>query len=513
MMKVPNPRRSTSGSALSVVVITSALLMVTTGIVLTSSLNRRKVVTESSVWEEALVAAEAGIHEAAAQLETGLTQNALPANDALTGAGQTFTFTLSHAGGDSSIASVTYTLRRNDITIAGMSRPYYSIISTGTVLVPASRNLSSDSRDVVLRKLDMVTKNGAPVGTVKATRTIEAWAKPVYSYDAALRTEGLITLNNYKIFVDSFNSNDPSRSLTGGLPSETVGFFNIAPFNMMLANIATNSQFISAGDATIYGDAMTNGGTVGGTTGIQGLIRDDYYEPLAPVYAPTWASTVTPGVLSGKNGNQTVTNIKTAVTIRGGSPSSPARYVVDSIALAGSNDVVTFDFGINGNNGAVDPTRNSVELYVRGDLTTKGGGTTSLDSGSVVVVKGVNVKIWVLGNIDFTGNGMTNNNSLASSFAVYGVNAPTVPASQDVKLAGNSRFFGTIYAPAANLKLAGGGSDGTFVGALTGKTAFLNGNTKIRYDEALGGTGVITRFVLGSWYEDTKKVGTFTGAF
>jgi hypothetical protein len=150
---------------------------------------------------------------------------------------------------------------------------------------------------------------------------------------------------------------------------------------------------------------------------------------------------------------------------------------------------------------------------VRGDFTTKGGGQTSLDSGSIVIPKGINVKIWVLGNVDFSGNGMTNNNGLASTLSIYGVNAPTAPASQTVKLAGSSRFFGTIYAPGADLKLAGGGSDGTFVGALAGKTAYLNGNTSIRYDEALSGSGIITRFVLSSWFEDTKNSGSFSGTF
>jgi len=489
----------------------STLLMVITGVVITTTMNRRKVVTESSVWEEALVAAESGIHRGSAQLEMALAQNSIPANGA-TGAGQSFTFTLPHVGSDSGTATVTYTITRSDATSGGMGRPYYSIISTGTVVIPASKTLSSDSRDVALRKLNMVTKGGTAVNTMTATRTIEAWAKPIYSYDAALRTNKLITLNNFKIFVDSFNSNDPSRSLTGGLPSNTVGFFNIAPFNLMLANIATNSQFISAGDATIYGDAMTNGGTVGGSSNILGQIRDDYYEIFAPVYPPDWAGSVTPGIPSGKNGNQTVTQIKAAATLRGGTPASPARYIVDSVSLAGTNDVLTFDYGINGNNGTNDLTKNSIELYVRGDITTKGGGQTSLDSGSIVIVKGVKVKVWVLGSMDFGGNGMTNNNAIASTFSVYGVNAPTAPTGQTYKLSGNARFYGTVYAPSADIKLAGGGSDGTFVGSLTGNSAFLNGNTNIRYDEALSGQGMLSRFVLTAWHEDTKTSGSFPGS-
>jgi hypothetical protein len=121
------------------------------------------------------------------------------------------------------------------------------------------------------------------------------------------------------------------------------------------------------------------------------------------------------------------------------------------------------------------------------------------------------VKLWILGNATFAGNGVANNNGIAAAFALYGVNAPTAPASQTITLAGTPRFFGTVYAPAADIKLGGGGSDGTFVGNIVGKSAFLNGHTKIRYDEALGGTGLIKRFEVVTWFEDTKKQGSFPG--
>jgi hypothetical protein len=61
------------------------------------------------------------------------------------------------------------------------------------------------------------------------------------------------------------------------------------------------------------------------------------------------------------------------------------------------------------------------------------------------------------------------------------------------------------------LKFAGGGSSGEFVGSFTGKSAFLNGTTQIRYDEALAGSGRISSFKIAAWFEDVKKTGTFTG--
>jgi hypothetical protein len=46
-----------------------------------------------------------------------------------------------------------------------------------------------------------------------------------------------------------------------------------------------------------------------------------------------------------------------------------------------------------------------------------------------------------------------------------------------------------------------------------GKNAYLNGRAEIRYDEALGGLGLITGFKVASWFEDTKSAGTFDGTF
>jgi hypothetical protein len=385
-----------------------------------------------------------------------------------------------------------------------MSRPYYSIVSTGTVSLPGGRSISNNQRDIILRKLNLANSGSARA----ATRTIEAWAKPVYTTDAALRTNLSITLNNHNIYVDSFNSSDPNRSLTGGLPGTTMGQFNVAPYNMMLANIATNSQFIAAGQATIYGDALTNGGVVNGASGVQGEIRDDYYEPMAPVYPPTWANSVTPGVqVPTGNGSSTKssTTIKSAVTLTGGTQANPAYYIVDSVSLSGSSDVITFA-------PAKNSTTGYTELYVRGDFTTKGGGTTSTDSGSIVIMPGVQVKLYILGSGTFSGNGVSNQNGLSANFSLYGINAPTATSGQSFTFAGKTTFYGTVYAPGADLQLAGGGSNGIFVGSLAGNTAFLNGNTQITYDEALGTQGLITRFQLTSWFEDTKKQGSFTGA-
>jgi hypothetical protein len=521
-MKIRNDSQSRTASALIAAIITITILGILAGSLVVNVNNRRITVSQASAWQEALAAAEAGVHQGIAQLEQGLAQNSLPLagpspiawSSPFPNGTATSTSTrvyLDHAGEGPSGPSnsyADYTLTLNENTTQTIPRPYYCILSVGTVGLPGGKSLSMDSADAVLRKLNLQS------ATRTATRTIEAWVKPVYTTQSPLKTDQAIDLNNHNIFVDSFNSTDPNRSVNGapdardanGHLMTNIGQFDAPNFNVPLAaNIATNSPFANIGNASVYGDVLTNGGvtdgngaTVTSISNVKGQIISDYYEPIEPIYAPQWS-------------NATVINsVNNSKTFTGGTSTNSARYQVGTIASIGNIKLsggkqVTFDFG--NTNGTSDPSKNYIELYVTGDFTTRGSGTTD---GSVVIVNGVNVKIYVAGNLNFSGNGLINYNNVASSLEIYGISPPD-GTTQTFTLAGNSDFYGTVYAPGADLKLAGGGSSGEFVGSFTGKSAFLNGTTQIRYDEALAGSGRISSFKIAAWFEDVKKTGTFTG--
>jgi hypothetical protein len=515
-MKLRSNSQSRTASALVAVIITITILAILAGSLVMNVNNRRMTFSQASAWQEALAAAEAGAHQGIAQLEQGLAQNSLPlAGPSPFPSGTISTSTtvyLNHAGEGPSGPSNSYAeyiLTYNSYS-DGVNpvKPYYCIVSKGTVGLPGGKSLSMDSADAVLRKLNLRT------ATRTATRTIEAWVRPVYTTQGPLKTDQPINLNNHNIFVDSFDSKDLTRSVNG-LPDArdsnghlltNIGQFDAPNFNVPLsANISTNSPFANIGNATVYGDVLTNGGatdangaTVTNTSNVMGQIINDYYEPLDPIYAPQW---------SGATISNSVNNSK---TYTGGSATNPARYQVGTVASIGNirlsgGKQVTFDFGTT--MGSPDPSKNYIELYVTGDFTTRGSGATD---GSVVIVNGVNVKIYVAGNLNFSGNGLVNYNNKASSLEIYGI-SPTDGTAQTFTLAGNSDFYGTVYAPGADLKLAGGGGSGEFVGSFTGKSAFLNGTTQIRYDEALAGSGRISSFKIAGWFEDVKKTGTFTG--
>jgi hypothetical protein len=505
-MKIRNDSQSRTASALVAVIITITILALLASSLVVNVNNRRMTVSQASAWQEALAAAEAGVHQGIAQLEQGLAQNSLPA----TSTSQTTVY-LNHAGEGPSNSRADYALTYNGYG-GNPVKPYYCIVSTGMVVLPGGKSLSMDSRDSVLRKLNINYNLWNSKRT--ATRTIEAWLKPVYTTQGPLKTDQPINLNNHNIFVDSFNSTDPTRSVNGlpdalGLNGHlltNIGQFDAPNFNVPLsANISTNSQFANIGNATVYGDVLTNGGatdangaTVTNTSNVKGEIINDYYEPLEPIYAPQWSDATVSG------------SVNNSKTYTGGTLASPARYQVGTVASIGNirlsgGKQVTFNFGTTG--GIPDLSKNYIELYVTGDFTTRGSGSTD---GSVVIVNGVNVKIYVAGDLNFSGNGLVNYNNKASSLEIYGI-SPTDGTTQTFTLAGSSDFYGTVYAPGADLKLAGGGGSGEFVGSFTGKSAFLNGTTQIRYDEALDGTGRISSFKIAAWFEDVKKTGTFTG--
>ena len=493
-MNQNKPSKNKDASALVAVIITIAILSLLASTFVSNVNNRRMTLSQGSTWQEALGAAEAGAHQGIAQVEQGVFQNSLPASTGPGPATPSNTVTLSHGGEGSTTVTANYSLTRTDVSLGGIQQPYYRIVSTGTVGLPGSKSLSMDSRDAVLRKLNL------QASTRTATRTVEAWLQPIYSVTSqGLRTDQAISLNNHNIFVDSFDSTTLARSYGGVLPGQPypagnqnsgMGYYNVAPYNFLAANISTNSDSLSGGNAYIYGDAYTNGGTletVVGTGNLQGQLYDDYYQPMPPVYAPQW------NVSSGGQ-------VKKSTTFTGGTSASPAQYIVSAISVSGQTQI-TFDFGNTGGNP--DPSKKYVQMYVTGNVSTKGSGTQG--DGSIVIVNGVNVTMYVGGNVDLSGNGLVNNNSAAASFSLYGIN-PTAPATQEFKLGGSATFYGTVYAPGAALVLGGGGNGGQFVGSLAGKTASLVGNVQIRYDESLGNSQkILTSFKIAAWFEDSSK--------
>jgi hypothetical protein len=105
------------------------------------------------------------------------------------------------------------------------------------------------------------------------------------------------------------------------------------------------------------------------------------------------------------------------------------------------------------------------------------------------IESGASVRLYVNAP-DVTLSGTVNKNLRAESFMYYGL-----PGNHDVSLKGNGSFTGVLFAPSAQLKIGGGGSDEIdFLGAIIADIVTVNGKMTFHFDEAvmrLGSRGFI----------------------
>src|SRR5437773_8125729 len=146
-MKIRSNSQSRAGSAIIAVIITITILALLASSFVVNVNNRRMTVSQASAWQEALAAAEAGVHQGIAQLEQGLAQNSLPLagptpinwssipnwdSTSKSVSGPTTPVTLTHAGEGSVTSTADYTLTLNEyipLNNSQIPKPYYCIVS------------------------------------------------------------------------------------------------------------------------------------------------------------------------------------------------------------------------------------------------------------------------------------------------------------------------------------------------------------------------------------------------
>ena len=350
---------------------------------------------------------------------------------------------------------------------------WYRVRSIGYSEVPGGRVLAGNPLDVELRKLDFRVdhRTQTPVTTPQASRLVEAIVKPVGAFRLALLSDDRIDMNNLNIVVDSYDSRDATKSTNG---------FYVPAKRQENGDIASNGPLIDVGNAHIYGDASTNNGQVLRASNVTGEIRDDFYQQLFPVAAPSMSPS--PGTPSS------VTNTTTVAA----SPGAPTMVILSQINLSGPK---TFRI-----TGAADRSPTFAQILVNGDVDLSGQAQIILDPG-------VHVRMFVKGDGDFTGNGVANPND-PLNFQLYGVqrlpDASGVISRGAFKVAGNGGFRGAVYAPNYDINMVGGGYADSIFGAFVGYTINMTGVQSVHYDEAMGEGGLIADFRVVSWFEDAR---------
>jgi hypothetical protein len=450
---------------------------------------RYRQVHQNASWQESLLLAEAGIDMAINELRKGLY------DPQVAWAGWTTGQALEQPNGnpaDPSTSPLYYTsnviIRQGEggqrswtkVSVDGPSslldsrgEQWYRVRSLGVAELSGGSVVAGDKTDLGFRKFDLRFdhRTGAAVATPQATRMIEAVIKPVGAFRTALFGVSTVDLNDRNIVVDSYDSRDPAKS--------TNNFYDPAK-RQENGHIATNGQIIDAGDAFIYGDVSTNGGTIFNPDNVTGEIRTDFYQEVFAVRPPNvTADAGTPTQIIGD-------------AIIDAQADVPSQFRFSQIQLPGE--------GVLRIRGAADGSPTYAQIVVTGDISVVGLGQIVLDPG-------VYVRIFVGGDTDLTGNGVLNPNS-PLNLQIYGLDRPVNPDGSpqfpgSMKISGNGGFRGTVYAPNYNVELLGGGTDDSLYGAFIGLTVRMTGVQSVHYDEALGDGGLISDYKVVSWFEDT----------
>jgi type II secretory pathway pseudopilin PulG len=502
------------GSILVVALVVIAVLAAVGGFVLESATRKYHNLHQAQAWQEAIQAAESGVDLAVASLKatissgtnasaawdgwltptdpkvtgdpvlSALASSALSTVDVVNpipGGVQIYpelSVTQPDTAGNARLRTVVIVDSPPSLVLTNSDTrryQYYRVRSYGTADVPGPSRASEQKADTYLRRVSLQWDRWTqqPVAAPQATRAVEAVVQPVAAFEAALLGDAMVDLNNHNILIDSYDS--------------TVATYEDTPVKGSNGDVATNGSLVKAGDAEIHGDVATYGGITTGTSGITGEIRDDFYKELESVKEPNWATF-----------DNSISQVTSAQVLQSSpDPNAPSRYKLDRIRLSGnSSEVLTFMSGTT-----TPPERRYVEIWVTGDVSIGGQATLKIPDG-------VNVKLYVKGDLDITGLGILNLGKDPHSLQVYGIPPGPDESTRTIKVAGNGSFYGTIYAPDHDVEIKGGGTPGSdsVYGAVVGRTVFMNGVTKFHYDESLASAGDVLGYRIVSWIEDWRNV-------
>ncbi len=445
-MNIHHTRRC-AGNTLVVVMILTGVMGFTLASYLILVQQQNTSIMRSVSWNACIPAAEAGIEEAL----THINRSGLAALDTCGWTLVNGSYTKTRTMGDSYFVTV----------ISPADPP--SVESEGFVAV----------RGTAAESFGWLAAAGIDLGQAQTTkRKVRVTTRRQGVWFGAMVAKGTIDLNGNGVTADSFNSQDPNKSVNGRYHSSKRNDKGDIATNLTIQNS------IDVGNANIYGRAATGpegtiaigpNGRVGslswGSSGIEpGWSSDDMNVEFPDVVAPFSSGF---SVTSGKLGNTTF-----ACLLNGGATGGD--FMMGNLDLK-SKDVMLIT--------------NHVRLLVTGNITVKGTIEIAENSSLILYMQGASA--------DIGGNGIVNKTGSALDFFYYGL-----PTHTSIKFAGNGGFIGAIYAPDADFTLGGGGNNSEdFVGASVSKTVRMNGHFNFHYDEALANAGLSRGYIVDSWNE------------
>ena len=466
-MRTRNLHHRHSGSTLLVTVITVGILALGAAHVCRITASRYRSLSQADAWHEALASAEAGADIAIASLSAG-DWTGWSAADAK--GVRTYNMpSLTHAGDGNTVQDATVAVD-SPASFSKGSGKFYRIRSTGRAMLPGGGYVGFDAYDVALRKLSLLRDRdtGAKVTSPRVSRTIEVIARSSPTFRRPLVLLGRFAPKQSTSLVDSYDSDDPTKS--------TNGLYDPAKRQWNGDIVINNSAGTDLQGISVYGTLGYTGPKIQNTQNVKGTITTPKAEKVLPVLKPTWTA------VDGNLGA-----VASGGTVVAGAIGSPTLYKMSSLKVSSGADLV-FAESAPGQGG-------EVEIWVTGDMSFSG-------SGNIVVPKGVKVTVWFEGDIKATGSIATNANGVASSLTFNGVD-PSDGTPHTITMGGGSTTIAGFNAPGYDVDIQGGG---TFFGGFIAKTlSFNNGKGEVHYDEALNrqpGTGA--QYSVVSFTEDVR---------
>ena len=448
--------RGTQGHVLVMVLVVVIICAIALMSYLTLVNSQNRAVARSQGWNSTVPVMEAGVEEALAHLnanaESGLSV------DGWVKVGNYYR--MERAAGDSYYV-VTITITNSMLPIIesrGFCRmpllTYNQANNSPFFLAQAGTTYSSPREGYIGRGVRIAArKNG------KLTK--------------AMLSKGRIDIGG-TVRTDSYNSCDSTMS-TGGLydPLKAGEAGDIASNGPLAKQVST------AGDVQIRGHVSTG---PGGTLGLNG--------DSVSIGSDAWVDAGRTGIEPGWFRDDMNANIADApIPPSGGYPAlSTGGWVggtyYDYILPSGVYQLSTLQLS------------SSQKIYVSGDVVIKVDGDFQMTGqSSIVIGTSGQLQLFVNGGTGtIAGGGIINQSQDPWRFSYYGSKSNT-----KVNLGGDAAFYGLVYAPYAELNVAGGA---LLYGGTVSKTVRATGGFTLHYDQCLskGGQG---RYIVTSWDEMT----------
>ena len=467
---------------------------------------------------------------------------------------KTCTITLPATGEDNTLVStIIVTIDRptgaGTINPTGTgTNPAYRVRSQGNLEIPGPVRVSHDKAEINLRKISWIRdwRTGAkisetnPFGGPRASRVVEAVLHGTTPFAAAIIAQESIELKKGKgKLVDSWNSQDADSGQRKYIVPGSDKWKGARDVGNIAANGISSDKkgkplkdVIRVENTILWGDVYA--GDAGGvkikpipnplTNVVKGGdIVDDFYMKLdmvpSPSTLPEWGAVdaihkVGPG------------SAKVPLRITAGSDPDNRPKIKFTELHIHEGDNVVFAPAVD-INGFVQP-KSYVDIWVNQSLRIHKGG-------QILLGNGVHARIFVDRCIHIEADGKFNGGIQYADFATSGgklVSDKGVPKysvlrvhdAQDKQKASASQlqiygslankkkkshakisaeFLGTIYAPRHDFQMKY--KDSTYAdlfGSFVGRKFKIEGTSRVHYDEALSGAGLVNNYSIASLVED-----------